>query len=94
MKRQQLESVLFNIAGGFIVLTVVGYIASAELRGKVVPNCAARFAPGQQFLFENAKGQPWTSQNLPDFIIWEESECASMRAGAHHGLGVGGGASS
>ena len=57
MKQQKLESILFNLAGGFVVLTVVGYIASAELRGKVVQQCSARMQPGQQFSLENGKGQ-------------------------------------
>ena len=56
MKRQQLESVVFNLAGGFIILTVIGYMVTTHFKSQVVPNCSARFAPGQQFSLENSKG--------------------------------------
>jgi hypothetical protein len=57
MQRQELESVVFNIAGGFVVLTVVGYMAASELKSRAAPQCTARFAPGQHFSLENSKGQ-------------------------------------
>jgi hypothetical protein len=57
MKQQQLQSILFNIGGGFIVLTVVGYIVAAEIRGKAVSQCTARYQPGYQFSLQNGKGE-------------------------------------
>lgn len=64
MQRWMTNSVLFNLAGGAILLTVVGYMALDFLRsGKVAP-CSARFPAGRQLALDSNEGHALTPIEL------------------------------
>ena len=56
MKNLNAQSFLFNIAGGLILVTVVGYMVREQLRGHTVPRCSERYPSGEQFALQNGKG--------------------------------------
>lgn len=58
MQRLNVQSILFNATGAFIVLTVIGYMAIHELSANRAAQCSARFQNGQQIALVNDKDQP------------------------------------
>ncbi len=62
--KTSLNSILFNLAGGAILLTVVGYAVMSFFTSGVVEPCSARFPVGQQFAFDSEAGAALTPVEL------------------------------
>ena len=58
MGMPSLNTILFNVAGGAVVVAVIGYMGFDFVTTPKVPRCTERYPAGQQFAFESMKGQP------------------------------------
>lgn len=64
MSSPSMNSILFNVAGGAVLLTVGAYMVSSYfLKPSIVP-CAARYPAGFQLTFDGPGGKPMTPIDL------------------------------
>ena len=56
MKKLNAQSFIFNIAGGVMLVTVVGYMVKEQIKGHTVQRCSERYAAGEQFALQNGRG--------------------------------------
>ncbi|MEQ1651502.1 MAG: polysaccharide lyase [Hyphomicrobium sp.] len=54
---KSLNSIVFNLLGGGVLVTVVGYMIMSYFTTPLVEPCTTRFAAGQQFTFHDANGK-------------------------------------
>lgn len=64
MKPLNLNSVLFNVAGGGLVVFLAGYMIQSALYTEKVPACSARYGNALQFSLQNGEGNPMTPIEL------------------------------
>ncbi len=58
------NSILFNLAGVAVLVTVAGYAAYEAVTTPAFSRCSARFPSGQQFTLNGARGSPLTAIEL------------------------------
>jgi hypothetical protein len=58
------NSIVFNLAGGAVLVVVAGYMVVSYFTTPVVPACTARYAAGQQFILHDSSGSALTSVQL------------------------------
>lgn len=59
-----LNSMLFNLAGGVVLLTAAGYMVTSYFLTPAVEPCVSRFPSGVQMTFDGANGKPMTPVEL------------------------------
>lgn len=64
LKKSNINAVLFNLAGGAIIVTVLGYMAFDLLRSSEIPVCSSRYPTGRQFALESSDGAAMTPIEL------------------------------
>ncbi len=57
MRNMNSGTILFNLSGGAILLTVVAYMGYAFFRTDEVSTCATRYPAGKQFAFDSRAGK-------------------------------------
>lgn len=62
--KTKINSVLFNVSGIAVIVTVVGYMAFDLLRSSETPVCSSRYPTGRQFSLEASDGTPLTPIEL------------------------------
>lgn len=64
MSQIKTNTILFNIAGGVIILTVLGYMASDFFKSNDAPVCSTRYPAGRMFGFDSGDGHALTGIEL------------------------------
>lgn len=64
MSSPSLNSILFNIAGGAVLLIVSGYMVSSYFLKPTIVPCATRYGAGFQLTFDGPGGKPMTAIDL------------------------------
>lgn len=62
--KSSMNSLIFNVAGGAVLLTVAGYMIMSYVTTPLVEPCSTRFPAGQKFTFTGANGKPLSAVEL------------------------------
>lgn len=64
MSKHSMNSIMFNLAGGAILLIVGGYVINSYFTSEKVERCSLRYPAGQLFALDGQKGNPLTPIEL------------------------------
>lgn len=64
MSKPTFNSIVFNLAGGAVLLIVGGYMIASFFKSGIVQQCSMRYPAGQQFALDAEQGRPLTPIEL------------------------------